>query len=357
MYNAKNYDTRTTLAAALAADATSGTLTDGTKPPAVPCLITIEDEIIAVGVINGNAISSLVRGMEGTANVDHPSGATVVSNFTKGMYEDTFKRGNHSGSQLAATISDFATTVRSTVLTGVSITTNAVITATDTVLTALGKLQKQVSDNLTTLTSHTGNKDNPHAVTASNVGLGSVDNTADLDKPVSTATQLALDDKVDDSQVLTDVPVGALFTDTVYIHPVSHLASMISDFAATVRSTVLTGLSTATSGVIATTDTVLGALGKLQAQISAITAVKTATITTTWVGTVAPYTQEITVTGITANDEPSFGVVYSVDNATAILEKTAWNLIGKIETGAGKITVTCFEEKPVTAIPIQIKGV
>mgnify|MGYP001007609023 CR=1 FL=1 len=39
---------------------------------------------------------------------------------------------------------------------------------------------------------HISRKDNPHGVTASQIGLGSVDNTADLDKPVSTATQTAL---------------------------------------------------------------------------------------------------------------------------------------------------------------------
>ena len=47
----------------------------------------------------------------------------------------------------------------------------------------------------------------------------------------------------------------------------SMVAARISDFAATVRSTVLTGLSTATNSAIAATDTVLQALGKLQAQI------------------------------------------------------------------------------------------
>jgi hypothetical protein len=36
---------------------------------------------------------------------------------------------------------------------------------------------------------------NPHGTTASDVGLGNVDNTSDLDKPISTATQSALDDK------------------------------------------------------------------------------------------------------------------------------------------------------------------
>jgi len=40
------------------------------------------------------------------------------------------------------------------------------------------------------------------------------------------------------------------------------------DFATDVRAAVLTGLSTATSTVITATDTVLGALGKLQAQIN-----------------------------------------------------------------------------------------
>lgn len=88
-----------------------------------------------------------------------------------------------------------------------------------------------------------------------------------------------------------------------------------------------------------------------------VTAVKTATITDTWVGASAPYIQEVSVEGITADDEPRISPVYSGTNATAILQQTAWNLIGKAVTGAGKITFTCFEEKPVTAIPIQIKGV
>jgi hypothetical protein len=46
------------------------------------------------------------------------------------------------------------------------------------------------------LSSHTGNTSNPHSVTKSQVGLGNVDNTSDADKPVSTATQTALDAKL-----------------------------------------------------------------------------------------------------------------------------------------------------------------
>lgn len=41
--------------------------------------------------------------------------------------------------------------------------------------------------------------------------------------------QTALDGKVDDSQVLTDVPSGALFTDTVYTHPATHEAIITQD--------------------------------------------------------------------------------------------------------------------------------
>ncbi|NQY56860.1 MAG: hypothetical protein HRT86_10335 [Ilumatobacteraceae bacterium] len=54
------------------------------------------------------------------------------------------------------------------------------------------------------------------AATATDVDLGNVDNTTDLNKPVSTATQTALDGKVDDSQVQTNVPAGAVFVDTTY---------------------------------------------------------------------------------------------------------------------------------------------
>ncbi len=68
----------------------------------------------------------------------------------------------------------------------------------------------------TNLSNHTGDLFNPHVVTQTQVGLGSVNNTADLAKPISDATQLALDDKVDDSQVLTNVPADAVFTDTIY---------------------------------------------------------------------------------------------------------------------------------------------
>tara|TARA_R110000796_G_scaffold59371_4_gene136848 strand:- start:22825 stop:27495 length:4671 start_codon:yes stop_codon:yes gene_type:complete len=43
---------------------------------------------------------------------------------------------------------------------------------------------------------------NPHGTTKDDVGLGNVDNTSDLDKPISTATQTALDLKANDDEVV-----------------------------------------------------------------------------------------------------------------------------------------------------------
>lgn len=92
--------------------------------------------------------------------------------------------------------------------------------------------------------NHKSDTSNPHNVTPAQIGLGNVDNTADLDKPISTAVQTALDNKanikhthkksditdfpnslpadggnadtVNNHTVGTDVPTNALFTDTVY---------------------------------------------------------------------------------------------------------------------------------------------
>lgn len=60
----------------------------------------------------------------------------------------------------------------------------------------------QVIDNTAnSITDHIADKENPHNVTVEQLGLENVDNTSDLDKPISTATQEALDLKADKSDV------------------------------------------------------------------------------------------------------------------------------------------------------------
>lgn len=67
---------------------------------------------------------------------------------------------------------------------------------TDTLQSILSDLKNEISQNITeiesNLTSHINNKNNPHNVTKQQIGLSNVDNTSDLNKPISTATQNAL---------------------------------------------------------------------------------------------------------------------------------------------------------------------
>lgn len=64
----------------------------------------------------------------------------------------------------------------------------------------------------TNLETHINNKSNPHEVTKDQVGLGNVDNTSDANKPISTATQNALNDKFSATegnnlkQIVIDMP-------------------------------------------------------------------------------------------------------------------------------------------------------
>lgn len=57
------------------------------------------------------------------------------------------------------------------------------------------------------LNDHINDRMNPHQVTAAQVGLGNVDNTSDLDKPISNATQKALDQKanINHTHTMTDI--------------------------------------------------------------------------------------------------------------------------------------------------------
>lgn len=59
----------------------------------------------------------------------------------------------------------------------------------------LSTLFGKIKKAIVDLISHLANTSNPHSVTKSQVGLGNVDDTSDADKPISTATRKALDGK------------------------------------------------------------------------------------------------------------------------------------------------------------------
>ena len=58
--------------------------------------------------------------------------------------------------------------------------------------------------------THIARVDNPHVVTKTQVGLGNVDNTSDINKPISVATQDALDLKADQATTYTKLEMDAV---------------------------------------------------------------------------------------------------------------------------------------------------
>lgn len=69
-------------------------------------------------------------------------------------------------------------------------------------------------------------------------------------------------------------------------------------------------------------------------------------LSTDWVGEDAPFTQTLSIEGITGADRPLIDIVQSDNQETAEAELEAWAMVSKIETGDGSITATCYSDKP-----------
>ena len=196
-------------------------------------------------------------------------------------------------------------------VTGYSLTKNDL---TDILKSAYDSAVTWISTNGTNLINHLSNIANPHSVTKAQVGLGSVDNTSDANKPVSIAQQTALDLKVDAS-AYNDRFKGVYLTLSALnaAHPTANagdyaqvnetgatdvlnynwdaeesvwVPNAVSGSGATntdqlpegttnlyhtgarVLATILTGISFVTGTSVVATDSILVGFGKLQKQIN-----------------------------------------------------------------------------------------
>ena len=81
--------------------------------------------------------------------------------------------------------------------------------------------------------AHIARVDNPHNVTKTQVGLGNVDNTSDANKPISTATQTALNLKANAANaVLTGVPTAptaAVGTNTTQLATTAYVKAEVAN--------------------------------------------------------------------------------------------------------------------------------
>ena len=82
---------------------------------------------------------------------------------------------------------------------------------TDILESAIGEVAYGAELAMNKASTHISNKNNPHGVTKAQIGLDKVDNTADLDKPVSILQQNALDE-VENKGKITDIATGERIT-------------------------------------------------------------------------------------------------------------------------------------------------
>ena len=235
-------------------------------------------------------------------------------------------------------------------------------------------LQDQITDNKDTMDDHIANTNNPHNVTASQVGLGNVDNTSDADKPISTATQDALDLKAN----IADLGTAAYTDSTDYataaqgtkadsaLQPGDNVSDLVNDAGYLTQHQTLADLGiTATAseinvldGITASTtelNYVDGVTGAIQTQLdnkqNTLTAGSNITITgTTISATDTTYTGSdgITLTGTNFTNSGVRAVASGTANGT-ISVNTNGTSADVAVTGLGSAAYTSSSDYATSA--------
>ena len=157
----------------------------------------LRDRTTHTGMQPISSVTDLQDTLNSKANTNHTHTAANVTDFdievsnNTDVAANTAARHTHANKAvLDATTASF-TTADETKLDGIA--AGAQVNTVTSVNTRTGAVTglAEASD----LTAHTGNTSNPHSVTKAQVGLGNVDNTSDLAKPISTLQQTALDGK------------------------------------------------------------------------------------------------------------------------------------------------------------------
>lgn len=195
----------------------------------VDAVPTADPSVAYHKVVYCTADSTFYRwdGTEWTADIDDD---------TKRLLEQEIARATEAEGELAQDIADETTaretadtalgtritdetSARQTADTGLGNRITAEATARAEADTELGadigaetaRARQAEQTNAQAIATHIADRQNPHEVTKAQIGLGNVDNTSDLDKPISTATQSALNEKATTSEVQSlDMRVGAL---------------------------------------------------------------------------------------------------------------------------------------------------
>ena len=122
-------------------------------------------------------------------------------------------------------------------------------------------------------------------------------------------------------------------------------------------------LTTVKTNIVAAINSLKSELDAHKAETASINAIGhvyaaefTATLSTSWSGSAAPYTQTVTINGITSAHNPIIDVVMSGTYSTDQQRIEQWGYIYRAVTGTNQITFYA-SEKPTVSLPIRVKVV
>jgi hypothetical protein len=165
--------------------ATSG----GGSETAPDATTTVKGIIKLAGDLGGTSAAPTVPGLAGKANSSHTHAESEIVNLTADLASKLTQAAGDG--RYVRTVNGSAADVSGNVaISDASTSTKGIVQLSgDLAGTADSPIVPGLSSkaNTSALTAHTGDTTNPHAVTKAQVGLGNVDNTSDINKPVSTA--------------------------------------------------------------------------------------------------------------------------------------------------------------------------
>jgi hypothetical protein len=178
MYKGIPFSPQVALADGIGAGDTTIPVTDISAFPDAPNLATIgtdeDGETILYTAKTTDSLSGCTRGVEGTAKA-WPSGTTIARNFTNKDFDALQKNIQEAKKQAdqgvgdAASAKSAAATAQSTANAAGTAASNAQ-TAANNAQTAADDAQSAADDAQSTIDEHAANKQNPHGVTAAQVG-------------------------------------------------------------------------------------------------------------------------------------------------------------------------------------------
>ena len=206
--------------------------------------------------------------------------------------------------------------------------------------------------------AHVADHNNPHQVSKSDVGLENVPNVS-TNNQTPTYSVASARANLSSGETLT-IAFGKIAKAIQDL--ISHLANTSNPHNVTAAQVHAAAASHTHSAADINSGTLAigrGGTGSTTLYGSDLAKVRKATLTAAGWSNSAPYTQAVTVSGITGNDAPiiSPGDLSSktAANYAALIKNFA--MIDRAVTSANTITFYCYRKKPTGAIPLFIKGV